>query len=868
MTAGVLAPAPAEPAVAPSSARPGRPVGRATVALLLVANVLVVTGTPAPLRAAVVLPVAVLLPGAWLMRVLGVRRPAGWDALLHAIAFGLCFLLAVSLAVAVLPVRGALSPLGCLAGFDVAMAALLAVAALRARQRAAGSPNDPAPDGTQPAAPAEKTTGTTGTTAATGTAGESAPPADTPAGTPAAAPAAWDWSRWTRLSAWGVHRPVRIPAAAAPVLLAAIAVVLAVGGAIRLNAGGSGILTALAFTAGAMALLGAALPGVGATSPAAERVRDHAAATTVFLLGLAVLLGTSLRGTGVTGHDIKIEMHVLQGTLTAGHWQLGGMAPDYAACLSITTLPAFLHHLLGLAPLDVFRICNQILFAGVGVGVFLLARRLLPAGAAVAAAGLFLAFPTFVNDMPMLNRQELALVFFTVAMLALLDDRGSRRQRLLTFGVMAAGLTVSHYSTTYVTVGLLLFGWLVRTAMPVLGALRRRLRVPAGLTRRLTGGPARVLGELPAWRGAQPAPRPLLGPAVILLLVAFSIGWSMVTGSGGGLVRTVQDTVAAVQRSNSATADAVGYGFFNRQPVRTDEQVLHEYLAAHGAPADPDSAYRLAATACPILLLPADILPETVAGRGLQAVGIPPGEVTAGSRLAAVALFQLGALLGVVLLWWAARRSRGPVRDLAALGVAALGLLGATVVLPQLSLNYGLLRLFQQFLILLAPLVVIALTTVLGGLGRRVPAIAAATVVTACFVSTSGLLPQLLGGYPPQLNLNNAGPYYRAWYAAAADVEVARWLDTSVRAGRVIAADSADTALLRATTRFDPREGVAPGIVPPGAYVQVEAANQWAQAVLVANDRILTITFPLRCVAAGRPLLYSRDGRLVYGPTT
>jgi hypothetical protein len=189
-------------------------------------------------------------------------------------------------------------------------------------------------------------------------------------------------------------------------------------------------------------------------------------------------------------------------------------------------------------------------------------------------------------------------------------------------------------------------------------------------------------------------------------------------------------------------------------------------------------------------------------------------------------------------------------------------------VLPQLSLNYGLLRLFQQFLILLAPMVVILLTTALGGFGRRLAAAGAAAVVTACFVSTSGLLPQFLGGYPPQLNLNNAGAYYRAWYAAAEDVAVTRWLGASVPAGAIVAADSADTALVRAGTRFDPREGVAPGIVPADAYLRVDAdADGRARAVLVADDRILTISFPLRCVAAGRPLLYARDGRLVYGPT-
>jgi hypothetical protein len=49
-----------------------------------------------------------------------------------------------------------------------------------------------------------------------------------------------------------------------------------------------------------------------------------------------------------------------------------------------------------------------------------------------------------------------------------------------------------------------------------------------------------------------------------------------------------------------------------------------------------------------------------------------------------------------------------------------------------------------------------------------------AVIVTGCLVTTSGLLPQAIGAYQPQLSLNNAGPYYHAYYAAAGDVAAAR----------------------------------------------------------------------------------------------
>lgn len=804
--------------------RRARPTVPATLVALLLINLLVLTGVPAPIRAVVVLPVVVLLPGAWAMRILRLDRPPGWDALLHAVALGVFVLLVTSFAVAVVPVGGALSPVGCLIAFDVALMLLTAAAFVRDRRRAA-SPGAEAPSGVR----------------------------RTRSGRAVRSPGSYRRVGW-----------IRPPVGSAAVALAALAVILAVLGAVRLNADRGSTVAALALTVGAMALLAAALPGRGGTGADDTSVREQLAATTVYLLGLAVLLATSLRGVGVTGHDIKIEMHVLQDTLTAGGWLPGGMAPDYTACLSVTTLPAFLHHLLDLAPLDIFRICYQVLFAVVGVGVFLLARHLLPIGGAVAAAGLFIAFPAFVNDMPMLNRQELALIFFTVALLALLDQRGSHRLRLATFVIMSAGLTVSHYSSTYVAIGMLLSGWLLlrvpagRWFARPSGAARRSAPAPVRWTRR-------VLAGVPAWRQRTTQP-PLLRLWLIGLLMVFSVGWSMCSGSGGGLVRTVSDTLAAVQRSNGGSADAVGYSIFGPRLIRSDEQVLRDYVTARGGGVDPRVLDRLAIT-CPTDLVPTDVLPVTLAGRTLQAGGVEPATANLWSRRGAVALFQLGGVLGVLLLWLATRAVRGPGRVLAALGGGALGLLAATVVLPQLSLSYGLLRLFQQSLVVVAPLIVLALTAVLAPAGRDAARAAIAVLVTACFVSTSGLLPQLIGGYQPQLNLNNSGPYHRAWYAAADDVTLARWAGENLPAGTVLTADTAQTALLRATTRIDPREGVAPGIVGADAYLMVSVLDpETVQAVAVADDRILLFRFPLRCVSAGRPLLYSRDDHRVYGP--
>src|SRR5213076_2507139 len=86
---------------------------------------------------------------------------------------------------------------------------------------------------------------------------------------------------------------------------------------------------------------------------------------------------------------------------------------------------------------------------------------------------------------------------------------------------------------------------------------------------------------------------------------------------------------------------------------------------------------------------------------------------------------------GSALLWWqtrcrsprgAARADTGPppptAELLAVLAVGALALLAGTVVAPQLSDSYGLLRLYQQLLAVLGVAVVLAVAAPLSRLVR------------------------------------------------------------------------------------------------------------------------------------------------------
>lgn len=607
----------------------------------------------------------------------------------------------------------------------------------------------------------------------------------------------------------------------------AAALVLVVTGAGRLNSSHSAAMS--------LAGLGCVVVAVVAAVAAAHHRRTGSAATTIYLAALAVLLATSLRGTVVTGHDIKIEYRVFLDTLAAGSWEPGGPYPGYNSCLSLTVLPVMLVKLLGIAALDVFRVCFQMLFALVPVGVFLLARRLLRPAYAALSAGLFIAFPTFVNDMPMLNRQEIALLFFTAGLFVLLDRPAPVARRTALLLIMAAGLTVSHYSSAAVCAAMLSLAWLLHR-------LRRR------------HGP-----------GAPVRPGPGAAAATMIALV---LGWSALTGSAAAFGADLAGTARAVFTGADVESGASGYRLGGPAPV-DDAEALRTYLSELTAARAAVGA-RPAGNGAEPVVMPADELPATVIGGVLADLGIPPEVLNTVVRQAVVLLFEGGAVVGCVLLWrrrpTAVPRSASPV--VAEWALAGVLLLAVAVVLPQITDSYGLLRLYQQLLPVLGIAVVVALIEAGRVLRRpRWTGRIAAGLVIGALVTTSGLLPRATGGYPPQLNLAAGGPYFRAYLADPEDLAVAGRVRAGVPADASIVADSRDALNLRALADRRPEEGVAPGAVPDDAYLLVGLGGSGdARAVAVVGDRVIRYTFPLAGVDRGRRVVFRTTDHVLYTP--
>jgi uncharacterized membrane protein len=620
--------------------------------------------------------------------------------------------------------------------------------------------------------------------------------------------------------------------------LGVLALVAAVLGAVRLNNDAGGQVAVLAVLLAGGALLALLL----GRAPRAERSALGRDVRTLGLVAAALLLATSLRGWSITGHDIQAEFLAFRLTNEGQNWQMSDLPSAYNACLSVNILPTVLVQTTGLSGELVFRVLLQLVFATVPVLTYLFARRFVRRGVALAGTVLTMAFPTFFTDMPYLVRQEVAFFFLALALLAATEpDRTRIRARLLV-GLLGVGVILSHYSTTYVLLMALVAGLV---AMSATGVVRRRR------------------GSVPD--GAPSGPLVLLHPLVVAALVAITLVWAgPVTDTGGHASDVVRETIDSLTGhgvDGPSSSDTSYWIFSGNQSTPRERMDLFVDETLDYRDAEIPADQRVVADPGP-----AELSPQLHDG-GANGVG----EVL---RFGSAMLMQLFLLLGTV--WLLRRRLRGTEglsREVTYLSAGAVAALGLIVVVPNLSVDYGVLRAFQQTLLVVAPLLAMGLAVALRPLISRAPrasAVLAAAVPVALFLVLAGVLSVALGGQQQRMALANSGVYYDRFFVSDAEMQAMEWLGAVDHADRtnerIIANRNVNVRLLALSDNRAPvADRLYPTLLSKDAYVFVDSQimDQGVSTIFYTGD-LLTYTYPLDVLDENMDLVYSGPDARIY----
>ena len=630
-----------------------------------------------------------------------------------------------------------------------------------------------------------------------------------------------------------------LPRGAVPVAaLGGLTLALSVAGPIRLNNGFSGAVStvALVLVAALLVLL------------LVRRRRYPVAVVSggLYTASLSLLLLVSLRGWAVTGHDIQREYEYFQLTLGGGRWNIAAYPNPYNACLSITLLPVSVVRLTAIPGVYVFKVVLPLLFAFTPLLVHRAVRNVAPQFVAMLSAVFFMSFPTFFTDMTYLGRQEVAFLLLGCAMVVLTDTARPLRTRRIAFTVLLGGIALSHYSTTYVLVGVLAIAFLYDLLWR-LGTHRRRNR----MRRR---SPLSRSGSFVTWW-------------IVLLPAALALVWAIpITHTSGQLQSTLANAYhAALNLGHGSSGSTGGTPAQRLGEYRT--QTLTETAAKRATggylPLKTVDAY-------PVTPVAAQNMPLTSAGRLLQKLGLPTVTLNGLLRALASALFLGLVLLGLAVTLTGRRRSFRPARDQVTLTVGALAMVALLEVLPQLSVDYSVQRAYQQGLFFFAPFVAAGTLWLLRWAGRRSVPLACA-LMAALFLDLTGVVPKVLGGYPAQLQLSNAGQYYDVYYPTSSERSAAYWLNQLAasqgrgKAEPVVQTDSF-TFNREQTLLTGPVVGdIFPTVLGSNSYVLLGSTTvRNGEVTVFYQGDLLTYRYPVALLDKTKNEIYSSEGAEVF----
>jgi len=648
-----------------------------------------------------------------------------------------------------------------------------------------------------------------------------------------------DLSRYTRylkLSTWKGRGAAYWRAVAAGIFLLLLPL-LAIAGANILNNGGSNAVALIAVGLVALAMLGLAWtnkPQFQALYPLG-----------LFSIAATLLLGTSMRGWEITGHDVMQEFQVFQLTTQHSLWSMSFYQDAYTACLSITILPTILQKLSGLYDPYIFKLVVQLVFALMATLLYSTLRTYVPRKSAFLAAIVFMTFPTFLTDMMMLNRQEIAMLLFALSIMAALDTYLRTWARHVLVIVFLGGMVLSHYSTSYITVSVLLAATLLAGALWLARPLLRKLGLHG-----LAKGPNMTI----------------FPPYIVALVLLMVIGWNglatntagnisqTISGIGNSLVRIVNPSVAPAHPTSQATVggtDLNGYIHYIQKtlPLPASEYYSDAYIAGYM----PTQLEEPNAPVAPVM-------------QKLGVSGVTLNQVYGVIRTGYVGLLSLLLLLGLVIMIWKRTATRLP-NQYALLGVSCVAVVVLQVVLPSGAIDYGLTRVIQQGLVVLSLPAVVGIAWLLGkmrlGFGLRFRLLAVGLV--AMFLILSSLLPTLTGGFKPALAFSNSGFYYEAYYTHPDEIEADKWLAAHAPKGARVYADEFSRRKMITYAGIFPQPTLIPTAIPVDSYVYLSDGNTTFNEVPVYyNGNLLFYSVPSYFLTTHKTLVYNSGHVKIY----
>jgi uncharacterized membrane protein len=612
----------------------------------------------------------------------------------------------------------------------------------------------------------------------------------------------------------------------------------AILGAFLLNNHGTNILT--------MVMLGGTAIYVLLLTIFRKHLNENIYPWALWIIGLSMLISVSLRGWQVFGHDVMREQVFFLLTNKLEIWNIMNPKNAYNTCASITLLPVIFSKFLAISDQNIFKLFSQIIFSIMPIGVYIFFKKYCNNICAFLSGFFFVALPSFFMEMPMQVRQEYALLFFTLSLLVLFNKKLSTPTKKILFILFTFSMILSHYSTSYISI--ILF----------MSSLSLILFHKKLIKRKKLQNKQNFITIL-----------------LVILILTFAFLWYFqITETSEGGIRFAKNGFENIK--NIFSEDTMARGISNTLWSISKEKeniylILQEYSHLrtkeyHEFSNSQDFYDKEKYELYKIKLVIDKNLKPTSIGKIISSIGINLYKINYYLRQISSKIIQLFMALGIISILLCRKFRQKLNINYIAILISCLLLLAAIVVFPYATIDYSLSRVYQQVFIILSFLPIIGAFFFLKFFNKDKIIIFMSILFIAFYLLFSGFIPQFLGGYPPQPNLNNKGIYYDVFQPHESEILSSNWLYNQKKVGTNLYADEfSKRKILTLSKNSLIIETLLPSTINKDSYVYLDYTNTlFKKSHIHSRGGIIGYETPINFLNTNKNCIYFNGESKIY----
>ncbi|MFH1209973.1 MAG: DUF2206 domain-containing protein [archaeon] len=573
------------------------------------------------------------------------------------------------------------------------------------------------------------------------------------------------------------------------------------------------------------------------------------------MISISLLLMGWLRSWYVSGVDINQEYQIFQLIKENGYWSMSLFHHAYNACLSVSILPVILSNFLKINDQYIFKLIIPLIFSFVPVIIYFISKKFVKNYFAFLASLFFVSQPTFLIWWWIPIRQEVAFLFFALAILILFDEKISLTIKRILFIIFGFSMIVSHYSTTYIALGIFIITYIIvyffrkTNKTKIFSKIYKKINLSDTIKSKKSY---------------------YINGLSLILIIIFALFWNFqVTESSSNVVYFVENSFKNMRDIFSQEVQAEGQSLFDQFNIFYKQKSVLNVLREYS-----DSITKVYLNK----YSNSDFYSQNTYSNYNIRQKISPGIPYKFDTKTILIIYSirefikvLGKILVIVGIVYMVFQMRNKNRDIEYLTLKIAGFIALSIIiiLPFSSISYDLVRTYQQTLILLS------LPAILGGwilfkfFRKNYRIIILTIFLLIYFLFLSRFIQQGVGGPDITMGLNNEGIEYDVYYVHKTEVISGNWLFNNYDKNNLIYLDKRAISKVELSTppKFTTKiaQDVLPSIIKESDYVYLSYANVFdGIAFKTIKGNTLSYNYPTEFLNQNKNLIYNNGGSEIF----